>query len=94
MSNSTTDEDTQTLIFVGAALLMLGVPVASFLAPVREWMVAHGILVTGEEVLLPIADGAGLDIWRIAILAGVAIGAVLLIVLAVRSRRRKVRGRV
>lgn len=92
-TNTTTDDDTLWLIFIGAFALS-AFPVATLFAPVRGWMIDTGILIVGEDVLIPIVDGAGLDIWRIAIIAGVMLVGLMLLFLSISARVRRGRNRV
>lgn len=89
MANTNGDEeDWNLLLLIGSAFLVLA-PTSLLLAPVRAWAIDAGILVTGDSVLLPLWDGAGLDIWRIVIAAAVAILVIAMIVGAVRMQSKK-----
>lgn len=91
MANMNNDgEDGFLLLLIGAGILML-TPFSLTLAPVRAWAIANSVLVTGDAVLVPIWDGAGLDIWRIAIAAGIVIAAIAMIVAGIRAKQKGAR---
>ncbi|WP_242085701.1 hypothetical protein [Microbacterium lacticum] len=70
-----TDDDRTMLILTLPILLFLLGPgiLASFLPDVRGALLQAHLLVD-ENVLIPIADGIGLDLARVVILAGLLVG--------------------
>jgi len=63
---------------------------AAFVAPVRDALVQWGLLAQGDAVLIPIMDGgAGFDIWRILIIAGIVVLFVAGSISVARKRRRR-----
>jgi hypothetical protein len=81
------DDDTITLVLLLAGVGGLGLfSAGSLLKPVRTWMVEHQVLAT-DGVIVPIGEGAGLDVWRLAIAAG-AVVVVLALGWAIFNRRR------
>jgi len=68
-------------VLIGPALLAAAVPTA------QTWLVKAHVLAT-EGVLIPVGTGAGLDLPRIAVVAGAFVLLVLIVVLVVRSRVR------
>ncbi|MBG0716876.1 hypothetical protein G3N18_02080 [Microbacterium sp. 2C] len=74
-----TDDDRTMLILTLPILLLLIGPgiLASFLPDVRGALLQARLLVD-ENVLIPIADGIGLDLARVMILAGLLVGVLTL----------------
>lgn len=66
---------------IGPALLASAVPTA------QTWLIKAHVLAT-QGVLIPVGTGAGLDLPRIAIVAGAAVLVILIVTLVVRSRVR------
>lgn len=88
MANSRGDEEDWTLLmFIGAGFLVFA-PTSLLLAPVRAWAINVGIFATGDSVLLPLWDGAGLDVWRLVIAAAIVILVIAMIVGAVRMQSK------
>ena len=89
MSSNQNEEDnliTLILLFCGVGGFGL-FSASALLAPVQIWMVQHGILVSGQSVLLRWGeDHVGLDIARVIVVAG-AVVILLVIVIAVLRRR-------
>lgn len=83
-------DDTVWLVLAGvlfAPALIAGIG-ANVLAPVRIWLVERQVLVA-DAVIIPIGAGAGLDLVRIVLIAGlVALVITLAVLIAVRRRRR------
>lgn len=83
-------DDTVWLVLIAAILgpaMLVGLG-ANVLAPVRTWLVERQILTT-DAVLVPIGEGAGLDLARIVLVAAVlALLVTLVVLVAVRRHRR------
>lgn len=91
MANTNNDgEDGFLLLLIGAVILVL-TPFSLTLAPVRTWAIANNILITGDNVIVPLWDGAGLDIWRLAIAGGIVLAAIALLVAGIRARQKGAR---
>lgn len=91
MSKSTiTDEEVFVLMLVGAGIL-LAAPWTLTLEPVRAWAIDAGVLVSGDDVLLPLWEGSGLDIWRVAIAAGIGLAAIALVAAGIRAKQKSAR---
>ncbi|MFJ6534519.1 hypothetical protein [Microbacterium sp. NPDC091662] len=88
MANNSTEEDPFLLMLLGAGMLILA-PTALILEPVRAWAISNGVFVTGESVIVQLWDGAGLDIWRLMIVAAVVIVALALIVTGIRKKQKE-----
>lgn len=89
--NKSSDDDILTLAFIGVGLFIaLGASgaVAIFSESARAWLIKHQLLVT-ESVLLPIGDGAGLDLLRIVVIAATLLILVVLAVVLARSSSSK-----
>lgn len=84
------NDDIVWLVLIGAIIgpaILAGLG-ANVLAPVRTWLVEHHILAT-DAVLVPIVEGAGLDLARIVLVAAVlALLITLVVLVAVRRHRR------
>ena len=81
-------DDAMTLALLLAGASGFGLfSISTLLRPVRDWMLERGILVSGEKVLVPLSEGAGLDIWRLV----AVVGAVVVIAVVAWSffRRRR-----
>lgn len=89
------DEDNLfTLLLILAGVGLFGAfSVANLIAPVRDWLVDIGALVTGPDVLVPLLGGTGLDLGRTVIAAG-AVLLLLVVAVAVVTRVRKGRRHV
>lgn len=83
------DDDWLTILFLMGGIGTGGVPIlAVVVTPVREWLLAHNVLVAGDN--LPIAiDSVGLD-WPRAVIAAtlLLVGVVLLCLCAWRQGSR------
>lgn len=69
------------VVLIGPALLASAVPAA------QTWLVKAHVLAT-EGVLIPVGTGAGLDLPRIAVVAGAFVLVILIVALVIRSRVR------
>lgn len=73
------------LVLVLAAIIFGPVLLAGFFKPVQEALVSWHVLTT-ENVLIPIGEGAGIDLARLVIAISVIGALALLTVLAFRRR--------
>lgn len=95
-SSSTSDADNFVLVILGCLALSAGIGSAGWLwIQGTRWLVAHQVLVAAENhplLPLPHADGAGLDLQRVAVAAGAVLLAVAVLISAARRawlRRRQ-----
>ncbi|WP_345188996.1 hypothetical protein [Microbacterium panaciterrae] len=77
------EKDTDALLVILVALLAGPALLASVFKPVQKMLINWKILVT-DNVLIPIGDGAGLDLPRIIIAVCVLVAIVLLGAMLVR----------
>lgn len=88
MTDSRTSElsdDTLTLLLVGVfALMLLGPTLAAKFIPQAATFLVDVHVLTVENVIVPIADPAGLDLGRLVIAAGALLLLLALIVFVVR----------
>lgn len=84
------EDDLVTLVFMlFGGIATGGFSIGVFLIPVRDWMVVHQLLATGDSVVIPFVDGIGFGWPQIVVAAGIIIvGALLLVGLRRRSRDR------
>lgn len=85
------DDSTDTLLMILVAVAVGPTLLAALFAPVRDALVQWHVLVTGD-VLIPLAEGVGLDLPRVLLLAAL-VGLVGLLLVAI-IRRRAIRDRV
>lgn len=93
-TNTTDDNDVFAYLLLGVFLLpALPALAGSFFAPVQVWLIGHGIITTAG-VIIPIGDGAGLDVLRIVIVGAFFALMIFLTVLVLRraKERRAARG--
>lgn len=89
--NKSSDDDILTLAFIGVGVLIAlasSGAFALFSETARGWMLDHQVLVT-ESVLIPIGDGAGLDVLRVVLIAASVLLVLVLGAIIVRSRKQK-----
>lgn len=79
------DDDWFTVIMVLVVALSLGV-FGGLVAPIRAFFLDWKILVQGDEVLIPLFEDIGFDIWRVLLIVGLA---VLIIVGAIATHRAR-----
>ncbi len=82
------DDDWFYVIMVLLVALSLGV-FGGLVAPVRAFFLDWKILVQGDEVLIPLFEDVGFDIWRILLIAGLAVLIIVATVATYRARRRR-----
>lgn len=93
MDKGTKDSTDEVLIALGAVVLLGGGAIAAFFERIIGWLVDYSVLVTGADVVLPIAFGAGLDMVRIVITSSVVVFVSVAAIVAARAwgRRREPR---
>lgn len=80
------DDDFITFMAIGAFLIVFGPTLLARFAPwARDLLVRRHVLVD-HDVLIPIASGAGLDLARVLIAAGIVLVGVLLIVWTIKRK--------
>lgn len=91
MQSQAEEEDNMLML----VLLLCGVggfglfSVTTLLAPVQNWLVAHGVLVAGDAAIISWGpEHVGLDFARIVVAGGIVLCLVLLGMFAVRRRGR------
>ncbi len=83
--NSELSDDTLTLILIGTfALMLLGPTLAARFIPQAASFLVDVHVLTTENVMLPLADAAGLDLGRLVIAAGALLLLLALVVFTVR----------
>lgn len=86
---SMTPEDEMTLIWVGAFIISTGaISLTVILEPARDWLTRLGLLATGSDILIPIADGVGIGAAQL-IVAVCIIGIIMAITVWGARRRRQ-----
>lgn len=90
----TPEEEVLLIVVALGSLGLIGGSLALFWDTAVTWLLAHDLLVPAAAepmVTLPAADGAGLDLVRLAIAAGVLLGLLAVVlsatVRAIRHRR-------
>lgn len=83
----TTDDWISLLMLLTGAGGMGLFSVAHFIRPVRDALVEWGVLVE-DQILIPIGEGVGFDIWRVLLGAGLIVGFVTICILIARRRAR------
>lgn len=91
-------DDWMMLVGIGLVVLLAGggAAIASTVFPqLQEWALAANLLVTGDEVLIPVADGVGLDLPRLVLALALTLFlvAVLVVVVVRLANRQQSRGR-
>lgn len=98
--NGERDQWDDWMMLVGIGLVVLfaggGAAIASTVFPqLQEWALGANLLVTGDEVLIPVADGVGLDLPRLVLALALTLFlvAVLVVVVVRLANRQQSRGR-
>lgn len=89
-NNQSADPDdlTTLLLMIMGGLAMGGAGVLGVLfAPVRNWMVDHHVLATGNDIVLAFPDGVGLGVAQLIVLGGLL---VTIVVLSIMWKTRRV----
>lgn len=95
MSESSNDSSTDSLLALVSLAGFVGVgfaSVAAFLQPVQLWLIANGVLTTGDGVILGWGVGetyAGLDLVRIVIAAAALVLLVVGPIVMIARRRAR-----
>lgn len=85
------DRKNEDDVIILGLIVILGIGFGAFggiLAPVRAFFLQWKILVQGDTVLLPVYQDIGFDIWRILILAGAVLVALVGLIAIARHRAR------